>query len=112
MTGARPAGWPADSLLVPIMILFSMFDHDKDDQLTVRDDQRTVREGGRPRNRPVDRAGRCDRGGAVDVRDVAHLIRAVRATRGERAHPVSGPAALRNPVLVNGRNYSGTRPTH
>jgi hypothetical protein len=43
--GKALAGWPAISLLVSIKLLFSMFDHDKDDVLTGRDDQRTVPDG-------------------------------------------------------------------
>ena len=35
------AGWPAISLLVSIKLLFSMFNHDKHDRQTVRDDQET-----------------------------------------------------------------------
>jgi hypothetical protein len=35
------AGWPAISLLVSIKLLFSMFDHDKEDRPVVQDDQRT-----------------------------------------------------------------------
>jgi uncharacterized protein DUF2637 len=40
--GRALAGWPAISLLASIKLLFSMFDHDKDDHRTTRDDQRTV----------------------------------------------------------------------
>jgi hypothetical protein len=40
--GRALAGWPAISLLVSIKLLFSMFDHAKNDHRTVRDDQRTV----------------------------------------------------------------------
>ena len=43
--GRALAGWPAISLLVSIKLLFSMFDHAKEDQRTGRDDQRTVPDG-------------------------------------------------------------------
>ncbi len=43
--GRALAGWPAISLLVSIKMLFSMFDHDENDQRTAGDDQRTVPDG-------------------------------------------------------------------
>ncbi len=45
LVGRALAGWPAISLLVSIKLLFSMFDHDREDQQVVRDDQRTVPDG-------------------------------------------------------------------
>ncbi len=76
--GRALAGWPAISLLVSIKLLFSMFDHDKNDQRTVRDDQRTV-----PDRPPV--PGTVPRTGRDDIRPSG--------TTGGRGTDGTGPAA-------------------
>ncbi|GIE99470.1 hypothetical protein Ari01nite_69350 [Paractinoplanes rishiriensis] len=116
--GKALAGWPALSMLVSVKLLFAMLDHEtrddqrtivRDDQQTVRDDQRTsgtvpadpeiVRRSGRddaapsatvPADRSADTPTTTAPGGSghpggpaapIDVRTVAHLIPAARAAR-------------------------------
>jgi hypothetical protein len=103
--GRALAGWPAISLLVSIKLLFSMFDHDKDDQRTVPD--RTDVPGTDPRTVPADAGpsrtttgpGTIESGpaasGAAGAPDAAGVVsRTATAGRGGSAHGVRDVAHL------------------
>jgi hypothetical protein len=110
--GRALAGWPAISLLVSIKLLFSMFDHAKNDHRTVRDDQRTVRDDQRT-VRDDQRTVRDDQRTVLDGPPVSGTVQGTgrddarpSGTTGGPGTDRTGPAAL-DPRAVPGAGPAG-----